>query len=68
MKKIICVLVLVVCFASLLTGCYTCDICHENKVIFDRNKEEVFGNTYYYCNDCEDKLEEVGEALKGFGN
>ena len=66
MKKILCVLLLIICMSSLLTGCYTCDICGESKLIFDKNDEKVYGQEYSYCGDCKEDLEELSNALSGW--
>ena len=48
MKKMICVMLLVVSLSSLLTGCFTCDACGDSKLITSKN--EAFG--IEVCDDC----------------
>lgn len=64
MKKLICVLLLVVTLASLLTACgkFTCDLCKESK--FGKSYEsEVLGSEITYCKDCKEKLEDLADAF-----
>lgn len=56
MKKLICVLLLVVALSSLLTGCFTCEGCKESKLFTEKN--DFFGMEV--CDDC---MEEVENAL-----
>ena len=48
MKKMICVMLLVLSLSSLLTGCFTCDTCGESNLITSKN--EVLGLDV--CDDC----------------
>lgn len=65
MKKFICVLLLVVMLGAMLTGCYTCDLCGEDK-IFGKNSENVYGQEVVYCDDCKEDLEELNSYLSGW--
>ena len=64
MKKLICVLLLVVVLASMLTACgkFTCDSCKEEKT-GKKYKVEVMGEKAEICKDCNEKLEELKDAL-----
>lgn len=48
MKKLICVLVMVVALGSMMTGCFTCQACKESKLITSEN--EILG--VKICDDC----------------
>lgn len=48
MKKLICVLVMVVALGSMMTGCFTCQNCNESKLITSEN--EILG--IKICDDC----------------
>lgn len=60
MKKLICVLLLIVVLATLFVACgkFTCDLCGEEKT-GKRYTEEVWGEEVTYCDDCY-------QALKSF--
>ena len=69
MKKLICVLLLVVMMTSLLAGCigsFTCDVCGEDKFgIY--TEEEILGEKITYCSDCKDEVQEVKDMLGSLG-
>ncbi|MBE6959711.1 MAG: hypothetical protein E7448_03185 [Ruminococcaceae bacterium] len=59
MKKLICILLIIVVLTSLLTGCigfYTCDFCREEKFGI-MHKEDVLGTEITYCDDCKETLD-----------
>ena len=64
MKKLICVLMVVVIMATMLTACgkFTCDLCKEEKT-GKKHETEVLGEEVVYCDDCYNSLKELGEAL-----
>ena len=64
MKKIICVLLLVVVVASLLTACgkFECDLCGEEKT-GKKYTEKVLGQEVTYCKDCYEGLKELADAF-----
>ena len=63
MKKLICILLIVVLMSTLLFGCdfgyFECDLCGEN-TLGVMHKEKVLTTTITYCDDCHDQLEEWG--------
>ena len=65
MKRLICVFLLVVMLASLLTACgkFECDLCGEEKS-GKKHKEELLGEEVVICNDCYKELEELADGLK----
>ena len=65
MKRLICVFLLVVMLASLLTACgkFECDLCGEEKS-GKKHKEELLGEEIVICNDCYKELEELTDGLK----
>lgn len=65
MKKLICVLLIVVVMTSLLAGCigaFKCDGCGEDKFGI-MHKEEVMGEEFTFCDDCHKELEELKDML-----
>ncbi len=54
-KRALALCAVVVMVMTMLAGCKytTCDFCGEKKMC---DKEEIFGQKIYYCNDCEDAL------------
>lgn len=64
MKRVICVLLLVVMLATLLTACgkFQCDLCGEEKT-GKKYEEEVLGQPVTYCKDCYEDLEDIADAL-----
>ena len=40
-----------------------CDLCGEEKLVSKMTVEEVFGEKYYYCDDCQEDLEELGDLF-----
>ena len=66
MKKVICVLLLVVMLLTMFTGCvgkFKCDLCREEKFGF-KNEGEVLGMTITYCNECKENLNELKNGLQ----
>lgn len=65
MKKLICVLLVVVVMASMLTACgkFECDLCGEEKS-GKKYTEKVLGQEAEICKDCYKELEELADALK----
>jgi hypothetical protein len=64
MKKLICILLLVVVLASLFTACgkFECDACGEEKS-GKKYKEEIFGKEVVICKDCYNDLQELANAF-----
>lgn len=64
MKKLICVLLLIVVLASLLAGCgkFECDLCGEEKT-GKQHKEEIAGEELVICDDCYETLEDLVNAF-----
>ena len=64
MKKLICILLLVVVLASLFTACgkFDCDLCGEEKT-GKKHKEELYGESVVICDDCYDALETLANAF-----
>ena len=65
MKKLICVLLVVVMMATLLTACgkFKCDVCGEEKS-GKKYTEEILGEEIEMCKDCHEKAEELEEGLE----
>ena len=65
MKKLICVLLVVVMMATLLTACgkFKCDVCDEEKS-GKKYTEEILGEEIEMCKDCHEKAEELEEGLE----
>ena len=63
MKKLICVMLMVVVLGSMLAGCFTCDFCEESKLITSKNSETYEGQEFVYCDDCKEELEEFADAM-----
>ena len=70
MKRIISLaLVAIMIFALTVTLCScekeTCTLCREEKfTMFMTEKENILGNKYYVCKDCEKELEEAADQIK----
>jgi hypothetical protein len=64
MKKLICVLLVVVMMATLLTACgkFKCELCGEEKS-GKKHEGEVLGEKVVYCDECYKELEELKGAL-----
>lgn len=63
MKKLICVMLMLVVLGSMLAGCFTCDLCEESKLVTGKNSETVFGQEINYCDECKEKLEDLAASL-----
>ena len=65
MKKLICVLLLVVVIATMLTACgkFKCDFCGEEKT-GKKYEREMLGEEVVICKDCYEELEELAGSLK----
>ena len=65
MKRLICVFLLVVMLASLLTACgkFECDFCGEEKT-GKKYERELLGQEVDICKDCYEELEELAGSLK----
>ena len=65
MKKFICVALLIVAMASMLTACgkFTCDICQKEKS-GKKHTEELLGEEIVYCDDCYKSLENIADAFR----
>lgn len=65
MKKLICMVLLVVMMLTMLTGCigkFKCDLCREEKFGF-KNEVEILGVTVTYCSECKGKLDDIQDGL-----
>ena len=64
MKKLICVLLVVVMMATLLTACgkFKCELCGEEKS-GKKYEGEVLGEKVVYCDECYKELQELKNAL-----
>ena len=65
MKKVICIVLLVVMLMTMFTGCvakFECDLCGEEKFGI-KNEGNVLGMTVEYCNDCKKGLEELKDMF-----
>lgn len=60
MKKIICLILVVLTLCSLLAACssFECDICGEKKT-GKKHTEKLFGEEIVYCDDCYKSLQEL---------
>ena len=76
MKKIVISMLLILSLAVMLASCgsITCDICKQEKS-GSKNEATIGSKTYVYCEDCNDKIEElqklgdsVGDAVEDIGN
>jgi len=56
-KRIICLILVVLTMCSLLAACssFTCDICKEKKS-GNKNTGNIFGKEIVYCDDCKNQL------------
>ena len=66
MKKLICVLLVIVALTSLLAGCvsyFECDLCGEEKFGV-KHTDEVMGIEVEYCDECKEALDSLGGLLK----
>ena len=65
MKKLICIVLLVVVMATMLTACgkFTCDFCGEEKT-GKKYERELLGQEVDICKDCYEELEELAGSLK----
>lgn len=65
MKKLICLLLVIVVMATMLTACgkFECDLCDEEKS-GKKYTGEVLGQDVTYCQDCHEDLEELNNAFK----
>lgn len=62
MKRILIILALIVTM-TMFTGCYSCDLCGEQKIGFG-NKTKVLGMSIKYCNDCKNGLNSLKNEFK----
>ena len=64
MKKVICLVLLVVMLLTMLTACgkFECELCGEEK-FGSKNQGEVLGMTITYCNDCKEGLKELQDMF-----
>ena len=66
MKKLLCILLILVAMTSLLAGCigaFTCDLCGEDKFGI-MHKGEIMGGEITYCDDCKEEIEKWEDMLK----
>ena len=65
MKKLICVALLIIAMASMLTACgkFTCDICGKEKS-GKKHTDELLGQEIVYCDDCHKGLSDLADAFK----
>ena len=63
MKKLLCILLIVVVLSTLLAGCnigyFECDLCGE-ETFGVKHEETILGTDITYCDECHEKLEEWG--------
>lgn len=63
MRKLLCILLIVVVLSSLLSGCnigyFTCDLCCED-TFGNMHREDVLGTEIVYCDECQKRLETLG--------
>ena len=64
MKKLICILLVVVMMATMLTACgkFKCDLCGEEKS-GKKHEESMLGESVVICDDCYKALEDLAGAL-----
>ena len=64
MKKLICILLVVVMMATMLTACgkFKCDLCGEEKS-GKKYTGEVLCEEVEYCKDCREDLEDIADAF-----
>lgn len=64
MKRLICMVLVVVALATCLVGCgsFTCDVCQKEKS-GEKHEETVLGETITYCEDCYNELEGAMDEL-----
>ena len=65
MKKVICIVLLVVMLLTMFTGCvgkFECDLCGEEKFGV-KNEGKVLGMTVTYCSDCKEGLDELKDLF-----
>ena len=65
MKKLICLLLVVVMMATMLAACgkFECEVCGEEKS-GKKYTEEILGREITYCQDCHDKGEDLKNLFK----
>ena len=65
MKRLICILLVVVMMATLLTACgkFKCDLCGEEKS-GKKYTDEVLGEEVECCKDCHEDLEEAEDLAE----
>lgn len=53
MKKLICIMLVIVALATCLVGCgsFTCDLCQKESD-GEKHELEILGETVTYCDDC----------------
>lgn len=59
MKKVICILLIIIVLVSMLTGCidaFTCDFCGIEGFM---NQEDILGTKITYCDNCKRYLDEL---------
>ncbi len=64
MKKIICLVLVVLSVCTLFAGCgkFDCDLCGKEKS-GKKYKGEILDREVVYCKECHDDLEELSDAL-----
>lgn len=65
MKKLICLLLVVVMLVSVLAACgesFTCDLCEEEKS-GKKHTETLFGEELTICDDCKEELDALADLL-----
>lgn len=64
MKRLVCIISLIVMLITMLTACgkFECDLCGKEKS-GGKNKKEVLGEEIVYCDDCADGLSQLAGML-----
>ena len=64
MKKLICVALLIIAMASMLTACgkFTCDMCGKEKS-GKKHTDELLGQEIVYCDDCYNGLKDLADSI-----
>ncbi len=72
MKKIICLLLVVLTMCTLIAACsknetFTCDVCGKT-VTGHKNTATIEGETGVYCDDCKDEVEAMLNLYNALGS